>query len=117
MIFFICRLYNKSRLILSSKSNFSHNNGFDHNKDDGDDPWDIINNFRSNFDNLSASNSTQLGQLKSVMEETRNLPEEIAQLEAELNITRAELQVTQLLVNERDANTTSSFLLNLHGKR
>lgn len=104
-------------MILNSKSNLNHVNAINNNKDDGDDPWEIINKLRTSFDNLTASSSTQLGQLKSVMEETRNLPEEIAQLEAELNITRAELQVTQLLVNEREANTSSSFLLNLHKTR
>jgi peptidoglycan hydrolase CwlO-like protein len=88
-------------LILTSKSIFHHHLG-QPNEDEEEDPWKVINKLRLDFDSLAASSSTQLGQLNSVMEETRNLPDEIAQLEAELNITRAELQVTQLLVNERD---------------
>ncbi|KAG2195845.1 hypothetical protein INT47_012386 [Mucor saturninus] len=99
------RLYCKSQYILTSKS-FSKL--LKYAKDEEEDPWKVINKLRVDFDTLAASSSTQLGQLKSVMEETRSLPDEIAQLEAELNITRAELQVTQLLVNERDAFSFTS---------
>ncbi|GAN03005.1 hypothetical protein MAM1_0032d02455 [Mucor ambiguus] len=92
------RLHNASRLILSSQSVIQ--NHLSHVEDEHDDPWRVISQLRQEFDTLAADKDTQLGQLKSVMEETRSLPDEIAQLEAELNITRAELQVTQLLVNE-----------------
>lgn len=102
---YFLRLYCKSQYILTSKS---FNNIQIYAKDEEEDPWKVINKLRVDFDTLAASSSTQLGQLKSVMEETRSLPDEIAQLEAELNITRAELQVTQLLVNERDTFTFSS---------
>ncbi|KAL9548658.1 hypothetical protein MBANPS3_005578 [Mucor bainieri] len=104
------RLYNASRLILSSQSvHLSHaSSAALLAEDEHDDPWRVISQLRQEFDTLAADKDTQLGQLKSVMEETRSLPDEIAQLEAELNITRAELQVTQLLVNE--ASSASSHL-------
>ncbi|KAI8090384.1 P-loop containing nucleoside triphosphate hydrolase protein [Thamnidium elegans] len=99
------RLYCKSRFILTSKSTLNSVQKYIATaEDDEEDPWKVIDKLRVDFETLAASNSTQFGQLKSVMEETRSLPDEIAQLEAELNITRAELQVTQLLVNERDSS-------------
>lgn len=105
---FFFRLYCKSQYILTSKSFNNPLSNYVNKEDEEEDPWKVINKLRVDFDTLAASSSTQLGQLKSVMEETRSLPDEIAQLEAELNITRAELQVTQLLVNEQDAfNFTS----------
>lgn len=107
LTYYLLRLYCKSQYILTSKS-FSSNLLTYAKHDEEEDPWKVINKLRVDFDTLAASSSTQLGQLKSVMEETRSLPDEIAQLEAELNITRAELQVTQLLVSERDAFSFSS---------
>ncbi|KAK4510161.1 uncharacterized protein ATC70_006333 [Mucor velutinosus] len=101
------RLYNASRFILSSQSVIlSHTSLVE---DEHEDPWRVISQLRQEFDTLAADKDTQLGQLKSVMEETRSLPDEIAQLEAELNITRAELQVTQLLVNEASSSSNLRY--------
>lgn len=99
------RLYNTSRLILSSQSVILNQTLV---LDENDDPWKVISQLRQDFDTLTADKENQLGQLKSVMEETKGLPDEIAQLEAELNITKAELQVTQLLVNEASSSSSST---------
>ncbi|OAD01726.1 hypothetical protein MUCCIDRAFT_82124 [Mucor lusitanicus CBS 277.49] len=101
------RLYNASRLILSSQSVILNRTLLV--EDEHDDPWRVISQLRQEFDTLAADKDTQLGQLKSVMEETKSLPDEIAQLEAELNITRAELQVTQLLVNEASSSSNLRY--------
>ncbi|CAO3610004.1 unnamed protein product [Mucor fragilis] len=101
------RLYNASRLVLSSQSFIPSQISLM--EDEHDDPWRVISQLRQEFDTLAADKDTQLGQLKCVMEETRSLPDEIAQLEAELNITRAELQVTQLLVNEASSSNNLRY--------
>ncbi|CEP11919.1 hypothetical protein [Parasitella parasitica] len=103
------RLYNTLKLILSSQSAMMPHQALVI-KDENDDPWRLISKLRQEFDTLAADKDNQLNQLKTAIEETKSLPDEIAQLEAELNMTRAELQVTQLLVTEASASSTTNNL-------